>query len=65
MLIGIALFLYKSIHIATLDTPDTHTKNQIDVDLKQWRKSMVNGRAYRGADIASDNSLVTAQLNQK
>ena len=47
--------------------PNHRTVNQIDhmAISKKWRRSLLDVRSYRGADVASDHHLVVAQLKLK
>jgi exonuclease III len=63
MRIGGSLFPHKATWVA----PNNRTSNQIDhiAISKKWRKSLLDVRSYRGADVASDHYLVVAQLKLK
>ena len=67
LVIGGSLFLHKDIHKATWVAPNQRTFNQIDhiAISKKWRRSLLDVRSYRGADVASDHHLVVAQLRLK
>jgi endonuclease/exonuclease/phosphatase family metal-dependent hydrolase len=67
LVIGGSLFLHKDIHKATWVAPNQHTFNQTDhaAISKKWRRSLLDVRRYRGADVASDHHLVVAQLRLK
>jgi hypothetical protein len=67
LVIGGRLFPHKDIHKATWVAPNQRTFNQIDhvAISKKWRRSLLDVRSYRGADVASDHHLVKAQLRLK
>jgi hypothetical protein len=67
LVIGGSLFLDKDIHKATWVAPNQRTFNQIDhvAISKKRRRSLLDIRSYRGADVASDHHLVVAQLRLK
>ena len=67
LVIGGSLFPHKDIHKATWVAPNQRTFNQIDhiAISKKWRRSLLDVRSYRGADVASDHHLVVAQLRLK
>jgi hypothetical protein len=48
-------------------SPDHKTENQIDhvVNGRKWRRSLLDVRNKRGADIGSDHHLVVAKLKLK
>ncbi|CAH8433360.1 unnamed protein product [Heterobilharzia americana] len=63
LVIGGSVFRHKDIHKATWTSPDGHTKNQIDfISIsRKWRRSLLNTRSRRGADVGSDHSLSSAR----
>ncbi|CAH8462827.1 unnamed protein product [Heterobilharzia americana] len=63
LVIGGSVFRHKDIHKATWISPDGHTKNQIDfISIsRKWRRSLLNTRSRRGADVGSDHSLSSAR----
>ena len=54
------MFQHKDIHKGTWRSPDGRTVTQIDHLCigKKWQSSLLDVRAYRGADIGSDHYLV-------
>ncbi|CAG2240028.1 unnamed protein product [Mytilus edulis] len=67
LVIGGTLFKHKDIHKITWNSPNNRDKNQIDhiiIDGK-WRRSLLDIRAFRGADVNSDHHLVIAKLQLK
>ena len=67
LIIGGTLFPYHDIHKLTWCSPNGRDKNQIDHLMVNgtWRRSLLDVRVRRGADVNSDHHLVTAVLNLK
>ena len=67
LVIGGTIFKHKDIHKITWNSPNGRDKNQIDhiIINGKWRRSLLDTRAYRGADVNSDHHLVAAKLQLK
>ena len=67
LIVGGSIFPHRDIHKTTWTSPDGKTVSQIDhiVINGRWKTSLMDVRAYRGADIASDHNLVIAKIKLK
>ncbi|XP_062602943.1 craniofacial development protein 2-like [Saccostrea cucullata] len=61
------IFAHKDNQKYTWISPDKRTKNQVDYIMinKKWRRSVIDARTYRGADINSDHILLLAKIQLK
>ena len=64
MVIGGSLFPHRPAHKVTWVSRDGRTENQIDhiCISRKWRRSLLDVRNKRSADIASDHHLVVAEI---
>ena len=65
--IGGSIFPHKMIHKTTWMSPDCTTQNQIDHICinKKFRRSLLDTRAKRGADVGSDHHLLCSKIKMK
>ena len=67
MAIVSTMYPHKDIHKVTWNSPDGVTQNQIDhiIVNSKFRRSVMDVRAYRAADVESDHNLVVAKVKLK
>nr|CAH8823142.1 unnamed protein product [Trichobilharzia regenti] len=67
LLIGGRVFKHKDVHKTTWISSDGNTKNQIDfISIsRKWRRSLLDTRSRRGADVGSDHYLIKRTFKVK
>nr|CAH8871086.1 unnamed protein product [Trichobilharzia regenti] len=60
LVIGCSVYKHKDIHKATWNSPDRQTTNQMDFIsiLRKWKRSLLDAKSRRGADVGSGHHLV-------
>ena len=67
LVIGGTLFTHRDIHKLTWNSPNGRDRNQIDHLMinGMWRRSLLDVKTKRSADVGSDHHLVTACIKTK
>ncbi|VDI59975.1 Hypothetical predicted protein [Mytilus galloprovincialis] len=67
LVVGGSIFPHKDIHKLTWYSPNLRDKNQIDHLMinSTWRRSLLDVKVKRGADVGSDHQLITALIQLK
>ena len=67
LVIGGTLFTHRDIHKLTWNSPNGRDRNQIDHLMISgvWRRSLLDVKVKRSADVGSDHHLVTASIKTK
>ena len=67
LVIGGSIFPHKTVHKVTWKSPDGFTENQIDhiCISKEFRRSVIDVRVKRGADVGTDHHLLIMKLRLK
>jgi hypothetical protein len=67
LVIGGTIFAHKNCHKVSWVSSDHRTQNQIDhlAFSRKWRRSLLDVRNKRGADIGSDHHLMMAEVQIK
>ena len=67
LVIGGSIYPHKTTHKATWISPDGRSSNQIDHIAigRKWRRSLIDVRVKRGADVASDHHLLLGVIKVK
>ncbi|XP_071153508.1 craniofacial development protein 2-like [Mytilus edulis] len=65
--IGGTIFPHRNIHKLTWCIPNQRDKNQIDHIMihRMWKRSLLDVKVKTGADVGSDQHLITADIKSK